>query len=369
MTTPHADVALTPARLPEGAALRREMPLPAARRDDRYVQRFDARTLFYDAFHEPGSGAITLVCPRLLNLWPALRDGLLLDGKPAGRRLRRRVHLRHEVLRLPVAEGATPQLALRIAGGARPVQPGVSRHDLFAGRNCLIAMQKDTPAEWIEDWARWHASAHGADAVLLFDNGSAGADLAALQARLAAVPGIAVARVISAPFPYGDRAGGRFVVPSKFLQTAMLNLARLRFLGRARGVLSLDIDEFMQPLPAGTVFDAAARSPLGLVSFAGRWVHAAGDGPQPQRRHGLRTATGGLSANTKWCASPGRGAARLSWAVHRPGGALFPLSVRRGLGYWHFHATTTGWKGGRLSPPEGLVPAPELRAALAAHLG
>lgn len=359
-------ITLSAVRLPDAAPLRREMPLPPERRSPRYVESFDALTLVYDAFRD--GDTVVMICPRLLNLWRPFRDGLRLDGVPAGRTLRRRVRLRYEELRLKVS-GGTPALTVEIGGATLPIPVGEVADAAFAGRRCLLTHQKDTPPEWIEDWLRFHVASQGVDAALIFDNGSTLTDPVALQERLSQVEGLAACRVVSDPFPYGDKAGGRRYVPTKFLQVAMLNLARLRFLRRAAGVLSLDLDEFLRPLPGGTIFDLAARSPLGLVSFNGLWVYPAEPGGgQPQRAHGLVRAEGGICANPKWCAIPGRRAARLPWAVHRPAGPFFPLTLRRDPGYWHFFATSTGWKSSRATLPETLVPAPELRAALDAHL-
>jgi hypothetical protein len=50
-------------------------------------------------------------------------------------------------------------------------------------------------------------------------------------------------------------ARGGFVTPAKYLQVAMLNLMRTRFLGWTSGILSVDIDEFVRPMPSsGPVF-------------------------------------------------------------------------------------------------------------------
>ena len=327
--------------LPEGSTARREMPLPADKRDDRYVANFDHRTLVYDALRTPER--ISLFCPRLLNLWPLLRDGLRLDGQPV--KLRRHKSLRFERLDLP--RGAQGELSVTIEGQVLPLVQHDAEPEMFAGCNVLIAMVKNTPADWIIDWVNYHMSAHGADGLVLIDNGSETQFRDDLQSRLLPETGLTAAAVVSSPFPYGGNAGGRFVTPAKFLQVAMLNLMRARFLGQARAILSVDVDEFVQPLAQSTVFDLAQNSRMGCLSFTGIWAFAPeATGPTSQREH-THTDPSNACKNPKWCIVPGRPADRFTLAVHRPAGPLFPFTHTDDIKYWHFRATTTGWKSKR----------------------
>ncbi|MGC8202794.1 hypothetical protein ACP2AV_08840 [Aliiroseovarius sp. PTFE2010] len=354
-------ITLSAVRLPQGGRLTRSMPLPAAKRTQRYVDAFDHHTLIYDCFAD--ADGLVLICPRLLNLWPVLRDGLRVNGvRP---RIRRQKFLRYEELRVP--GNAAAQVSIELDDTALHVSVNPSEAARYAGRRALVTQFKDTPLDWIVDWARYHASAHGVDAILAFDNGSTLHDTADVQAGLQSIPGVAVSHVVRDPFPYGDAAGGRFVAPAKYLQTAMLNLARLRFFPEAAGVLSLDVDEMLAPVGEGTVFDIAARAPLGLVSFTGAWLFAAPDGPQPQRAHDLHVP-GRVCTNPKWCAVPGKRAARLSWAVHRPAGPFAPLTRNKALHYWHCHSTSTSWKKTRSGAPDGARPCPAAQTAFARHL-
>ena len=358
-------VPLSSFRLSETGDLARKMPAPPHKRTKGYERAFDAHTLIYDCFWDPDRSEVVLVCPRLLNLWPTLRDGLSVNGSPAGRRLHRKTHLRLEVLRLKQTD-RPEQLEMTVAGKTTAL-PVLSRdHETFAGRNVLLAISKDNPIEWIEDWARYHSTAHGADAVLLFDNGSTDYSPDEVQSRLVALPGIAICRVISAPFPYGGPGGGRLNVPAKFFQTSMFNIAQLRFLQDARAVLSVDIDELVWP--AGSVFDAAVQSAFGMVSFFGHWVYPPAPGlSQPQRAHAMRKGRR-MIPNPKWCIVPDSLAGRHSWAVHRPAGLFYPLSIRRKFGFWHCFATSTNWKHSRTKTVDGLEPCPALVDAIKRYL-
>lgn len=359
-------LSLSGLRLSEDGPYRRNMPLPAARRTEKYVAKFDAHTLVYDAVED--AQRIRLFCPRLLNLWPLLRDGLRLNGAPV--RLRRRRHLRFEQLDLP--KGARGVLTVEVDGQQLPLPVHRVATELFAGLDTMITMVKDTPAQWIVDWVNYHASAHGAQGLVLLDNGSDPSLMQETVVRLDAETPLTQIAVVSAPFPYGDRAGARFVAPAKYLQVAMLNLMRAMFLGQASGILSVDVDEFVKPMPSSvshrTIFDMARGHSTGCVSFLGKWAFAQDtSGPQPQRAHS-HTDPDNLCRNPKWCLVPGGLADRFTFAVHRPAGPVFPFTHIAATHYWHFQATTTGWKAPRFE--KGIVgsPDPDLAQALQVHL-
>jgi hypothetical protein len=352
--------------LPEDSSHRRDMPLPRARRSENYVANFDTLTLVYDAVE--GAQRISLFCPRLFNLWPLLRDGLRLDGAPV--RLRRHRFLRFERLDLP--KGARGTLSVYIDGVELPLVVHPAAPQLFAGLDTMIAMVKDTPAEWIVDWVNYHTLAHGVQGLVLVDNGSNADLIQETAAQLAAATSLIRIAIVSAPFPYGGNAGGRFVAPAKYLQVAMLNLMRSRFLTQANGILSVDVDEFVQPISSGevrqTIFDFARKRYLGCVTFLGSWAFVKDlTGPQAQKAHSF-TDSEHPCKSPKWCMIPGGLADRFVLAVHRPAGPFFPFTRVKPLRYWHFRATTTGWKASRFELGTTGSPDLQLTDALETYL-
>jgi len=348
--------------IPEEIPLRRRMPLPPEKRSRRYEASFDSRTLIYDAFWK--DDRIVLICPRLLNLWPVLRDGLRLNGKAVSVRRRRNLRFERLELRARVSSEQSTSLKLDLHGRRLPVAVHEDLSPLFAGLRGIVTMVKDTPHDWIVDWARWHAETQGTEALVLYDNATTTFDMTETAARLERDTGLKRIAIVSAPFPYGGPAGGRFVTPAKFLQVAMLNLARERFFGSARSVLSVDLDEFMKPMQERTIHELAEDSPLGVVHFFGTWAFAEeNQGPAPQRAHRLTIPGGGVRRKAKWCAVPGRRAGRFAWAVHRPGGVFYPLT-RVAAGYWHFRSTTTGWSRSPITSAQHTRHDPELAGAL-----
>ncbi|MCR9087094.1 MAG: hypothetical protein NXH97_10165 [Rhodobacteraceae bacterium] len=349
-------IALPGIVLPETGPLRRHVR-PPERRTELYLERYDRRTLIYDAVRLPGGG-VCLTTPRLLNLWPLLRDGLRRSGVA----VRRRKYLRCEQITL---RGLTAGLEPEIGGSPVPLPLRASGAPLFAGMRVLMAVNKDNDLDWIADWARFHALRHGADGVLLFDNGSTAYSPEDAAARLSEVPGMARAVVVSAPFPYGPAdKGGRFDVPPRFFQTAMLNLARRDFVAQARAVLSVDIDEMVTGPQGESIFAAAERHPLGMVTIPGIWVFPppGTEGPVPQRAH-LWQADPTQPCHQKWCIAPSGPMGRVGWHVHSLGGPLQPLfTVSKDFELLHCRATSTGWKPGRFAPPAAVSQDPEIAA-------
>lgn len=338
-------------RLPEEGPVRR-YTRPPARQTDGYRAAFDQRTLIYDAWVE--DGVLNMLCPRLLNLWPILKNGLVAGGKSI--RPRRRRFLRYEVLSMRL-----PDQPVRVEFGdwTAPIIPsGVSRAR-FSGRNLLIAVSRNNALDWIGNWAEAHARGHGTDAVILFDNGSDRYAAEEISDTLSGIPGLADHLVLPAPVPYGPPGGTKKLeVPPRFFQTAMLNLVRLHYGARARGVLSLDIDEIMRPARV-SVYDMAMRSRSGQVAFPGRWCYAAGSQPTSQFAHTL-TVGAQKPCLPKWCVVPGSLSGRFNWTVHRLGGPLHQLSMQERPMFWHCFQTSTSWKKDRTTSHDKATPDADL---------
>lgn len=352
--------------LPADGPLLRDHVRPANRRSDHYLERYDRTTLWYDCVYLDARGSYLFTAPRFLNLWRPFRRGLAQGGAPV-RRVRRRTWLRCEQVEVTAPLGA---LSLDLGAGPEPVAARQATAAGFAGLNCLVAVNKNNPLDWIAGWAGYHARVHGAEGVVLFDNGSTDYAAEDIAARLAQVPGLARALVFRAPYPYGpgDKALRREVSP-RFFQTAMLNLARRDPLARARAVLSIDIDELVTGGRNGTVFDAACRHPLGLVTIPGSWVYPAPgtDGPVDHRAHVWRESPD-RATNQKWCIRPGGIMDRFGWGVHRVDEVFQNLLTRQdAFRLLHCRGTSTGWKAKRFELPETLVRDESLAALMTAE--
>ena len=144
---------------------------------------------------------------------------------------------------------------------------------------------------------------------------------------------------------YGPKAIGPTAHDAKFLHTALMNVARLRFFDRARAVLNADIDELVWT-DGETVFDKAKLSPLGFAAFAGEWRF-------PGRELARWTAHSehdhvwhdARPCPPKYCIAPRGPLGWLSWEVHR---IDLPLKkerfLRQDVGFFHCARVSTDWK-------------------------
>ncbi len=317
-----------PLVLPASSSVTREPPRPDHLRQVGYLEAFDQRTIAYDAFvHE---ATTFLIGPPLLNLTvdgpgqvAVTQFGLPGPGYDKTARIS-----------LP----ATRQAVLDVSGHRLSGPTGTSDWTVFANRRVLVTMSRDNDLDWIRDWAAFHVGNHGADAVLLYDNGSAyGAE--AVAQTLAGVPGLEVGVVVDWPFPYGPQGGPSKAWDSDFAQVGSLEHARRKYLGAAAGVMNGDVDELVvSPRP---VFEYAAEH--GAVVYGGVWisnVREPSTGPvyrdYPFREAGAEACPG------KWCINPRQLPDEAWLGVHWPFGAH--VTRPEEIVYRHFRAVGTSWK-------------------------
>lgn len=344
--------------------LRRDHVRKPERRSDHYLERYDATTLFYDCVYLDDTGTYLITAPRFLNLWRPFREGLRLNGV-AIRGVQRRTWLRCEQVWFRAPKGS---LTLTIAGETREIVPRAALAAAFAGLNSLVAVNKNNDLKWIAAWARYYARAHGAEGVVIFDNGSTTYRPEDIADALSQVEGLKEVAVLTAPFPYGPTDSSRKLeVSPRFFQTSMLNIARRDALSRARAVLSVDIDEIARADSGVRVFDLAVRNPVGMVTIHGSWVYPApqSEGPQDHGAHVFRQVPD-RKCNRKWCATPQGMMSRFGWAVHQIGGVLQNLFTNQSqVSLLHCRGTSTGWKGKRFDLPEKMIEDPDLAAFMA----
>ncbi|MDD9739646.1 hypothetical protein PVW47_07645 [Marinovum sp. SP66] len=349
-------------RLP--AHMQRSSVLAAKYQPEGYLAALDRETLWYDAIWS--EGRLFLVCPPLNNFRTAFRKAVFRgdDRVLKFRRLRR--YARHEVAELD-APNCPAEISVLLQGWTGT--SGVSRaaHTEFAGLNTAFVMSRDNPIEWLVTHARYHRDAHGLEALIVMDNGSTAYGIAELRAALEGV-GLSRLTVLEVPFKYGPVGRKPYRRTEKYMQTALFNVLRLRFLGQARAVLNCDVDELIVTR-GESVFDAACAARLGFVQVAGHWVYPApgAEGPFSHADHS-HTAAPPRPCPPKWCLVPSGRLGGFSWDVH--GMERLPFLRRRthaDLSFLHCRSLTTGWKSlKRDQVPQDTVPDPE--AAVAAEV-
>ena len=314
-----------------------------------YVDSYDRTTLWYDAFWR--AGRVYLICPKLFNLLPIIHQACIkLDGgeTPISKV---RKYRRYDIVEL---RSSRHPIEISMEGEGFYVNTAVSREltHLFKGMNAHTTLSLNNDLRWIHDFGKYMVKAQGLEAMLLFDNGSTDYCLEDVANALEKV-GLRQVVIVSAPFTYGVKTlqnSSR----AKFLQTAMLNLARLRFLAKARAVTNADLDELVWSR-GGNVFDLTRASFLGFSVFSGEWRF-----PHPQNSNiEIHASHDHKSKETetcpfKYCIVPSGRLKHLSWDVHRLSGLPFKKILRhRNIGFYHCHQTSTQWKG---SPQKRGVP-------------
>jgi hypothetical protein len=324
--------------LPESLGLRRDHIVPERLRPPGYDAGYDFRTFVYDAVAMPG--AVWLFCPKLAN-FRSLLGGLAIDGRPA-RVGRVRRFERYDIVELPW-DGTPAVLSLTVGGWRAEVAVSAVDRATFAGRNVLMTLSKNNELGWIRDWVLFHVREHGADAVLFFDNGSAGYGTAEIEAALDL--GLPV-RALSAVFPYGPQGARRMRSRANFLQAALLNLARFRFLGPARAVLQCDVDELVVRRGDAGIYDATVASRAGFLRFAGEWRFPAPTGAMPLHRDHYMRGAEVRTCPPKYCIVPEGPMRRKSWSTHGLHGVLFGgRFVDPRFGFLHCYGISDFWKG------------------------
>lgn len=327
---------------------------------DAYKEKYDFSTLFCDAFYDESSHLLKLVCPKLLNFEVFFEE--------------RRLGVDHQFPNFRVSKFARYDLASCFLA-ERPTSISLDARDIgrfscsvgarmtseFAGRRVLLTLSKDNRISWICDWADHHVRLHGADALLLIDNGSTTYKLTDLVSRLQTVPGLEQLTVVDAPFLYGPnipkpsknlgsswlkypRGSGK----ARFLEPALLNLCKYRFLAEAESVLIVDIDEVVSTIGGESIFEMTSRSWLGYIEFKGRWFDVPSSVADPTHSDHTIRRDDLPECPTKYCISPRGRLKGMSWSVHSLENSwCLPFSRSRIASYAHLRKITTNWKGGR----------------------
>ncbi|MBH5321823.1 glycosyltransferase family 92 protein [Aurantiacibacter sediminis] len=332
--------------------IRRDSPRPHHLRQEDYADLYDWKTLFYDVYR--CGKHVVLQGPPLFNLLNELKKARPFanwftwpfpKAKYINLKKRGEIWVKTDASHIAF-EGTLGSFDLK-------VQPDGS--DRFAGKRVLVTQSKNNRIGWIADWLRFHHVLQGADAALIYDNGSSDYDIDQLQSELSlAVPDMDVL-VISWPFPFGPQAGPLWEMEggmpdwdSDFCQVGVVQHARFRFLQKARSVMHNDIDEMIISQGDRTVFEAAEQSPNGMVKFDGRWISTHSDHPvEPGKcSHADFVHDEGEHAELsppKWCIRPQAFSRKHSWGVHNIFGARGNDEITDEFLFRHIRGVTTSW--------------------------
>jgi hypothetical protein len=361
----HTVCRTNPVLLPDFTAARREPTRPPEFRGESFASQFDDTTLFYDAV-DIGNSEVALFAPPFFNLAPKLA-ATRFNAAAAPCEVEIRSYDRHAQVWLRRPQAGELRGSGPLGDFTVPFSP--NERNVFQGRRVIFTMSKDNPIAWILDWARFNRDVHGADAVLIYDNGSSAYDSATLSAALASVPGIERSVVVEWPYKYGPQGSNSWDHwDSDFCQLGAWEHARWRFLQDACAVMNADIDELVLSKDGTSVFAAAERSRFGLVRYYGRWIVGVDRGGSPAAdalpRHrdfdiymppeyGFSWRAGRRDMNRcqpKWTLAPRKCPPRVQWHVHSIA-SWWPsyLPCSRNFSFAHFREIGSNWKYQRTS--------------------
>ncbi|SEK80618.1 hypothetical protein SAMN05421666_0003 [Roseovarius nanhaiticus] len=303
---------------------------------------FDSETLFYDAFEGAEPGTVYAVGPPLKRRFRIFvkQAEFLVDGQPAQMREISQSQ-RASILEITSNVAAPTQLSIRHPDLSLDMAVSPSQIGRYQGLKTLFTLSRNNDLAWVRDWARHHVETQGVEAIILFDNASDRYGTDALEQVLSNVPGLTTFDVVPAPFRYGPAGDGRELTSARFLQFGLFEIARLRFLAQAAGVLNMDIDE-MAYGPAGeTVFQAAADSEAGFLTLPGTWRYPQPGAPLTHAAHLLRSAEEDAPMYPKWCLIPNGPQLGKSWRTHGIKG--LPDQLQQDFGFFHCRMISQSW--------------------------
>lgn len=339
---------LSPIIFPNRPPFRRKVLLPKAFRAPDFEEKYDYNTFTYDAIADHEKKIITLICPKLYNFGNLVYNGIFRTEQEKLRISSVKKLNRYDEIRLKynIHSGI---IHFKYKDLERTAHISSTEHSLFHGKNCVVTKSKNNSLTWIRDWVNFHIDHHGLEGLVLFDNNSDRYSINDLHHCLSSACGLKMFVIVPAPFRFGTFYRKKYVHRAKFLQVALLNIARLRFLAEANAVLSVDIDELVAPIDGSNIFEETKKSFLGYTLFSGYWRHAALASNAEVRHadHIYQTKSDRCQA-TKYCIDPKGPLAFRSWDIHGIfKGQLKKFLIRRDIHYYYCRQITTQWKYAR----------------------
>lgn len=298
---------------------------------------------------------------------------------------------------MAVAEPEPLRLALA-AGDVVDIDPVPAEWDLLSGRNVLFGTRLEERAETVADWLRYHARVHGATGALIVNRapedslaGSPEAFADRLRGLIAALPGLVVV-ILESPVPLGKPGLGPeshlFLAPdapgkdrmerpapdpwrAPLGEGLIHEVAKWRYLARARAVLCLDVTDLLADRAGGPgAFDLCRRAEGGVILLIGRriypWRVRAG-APETFGDHICRPfdARRGIA---RWGAAPDRAGLDKTWRLLRV--AYARPEAGGSVSFWRAMALRVpGRKPAELAPKTSLVEDPALLDLAQRHFG
>ena len=291
--------------------------------------------------------------------------------------------------------GRAPALPLRLAlaEGEIEIFPDVPEQERFAGANALLALRLEEPPEAVLDWLAYHARQHGATAAVIINRAppdstaGAAAEFAEALAQGLHTRGLALTvAVLDSAMPLGKPGWGPenhlYLAPdapskdrmdppahdpwrAPLGQGLVYEIAKWRYLARARAVLTLDVTDILAaraPL-APTAFDLCVAAQGGVVLLVGRRIYPwrVRDGQRARFGDHICQQFDARRGIARWGVAPAQAGLENTWRAIRV--AFAKPDPGMVVPFWRAMAIRVpGRAASELAPKTSLVESPDLLA-------
>lgn len=339
--------AVGPAVSPE-STFARTPPRPIELREDGYLEKYDAETVFYDACRIGAD--VVLTCPPLLDLEGRFMEALS-QSVPDGVKIEVSNLDRVTIVWLRNYPSNLATLEFNVANWRFLGHIAEERTDDFAGKTVLFTKSKDNDLSWISDWAAYYVANHGVDAILIYDNGSSSYSTEDVL-RAISVEGLDIATVVDWPFKFGPQ-GGKWHGPtyrpwdSDYCEYAIIEHARRKYLNSAYIVIAHDIDELLVVEDGQPLEKVLEGSSADYLTYSGVWVEdvRAETSGTPRFADYMYAESKGSPTTKKWVAQPSKINHATQWCTHIISGCESETNAL--LKHRHFKGISTNWKWNR----------------------
>lgn len=316
--------------------------------DDEFWDGYDSKTIIYECIRDNKS--VVIFTPPLLNLTQTFENEL--NSQVTIKKIQRTSYFNKYTIS-PNKNEEFIQISL--FGEDFKLTFRKCDTKIFENKKVIYTQNKNNNIEWIVSWLKYHASAHGANAALIVDNGSTTYTPKELEKKLIKLSNYEVVKIVSIPLPFMPKQNTKINGPDcNTLQPALTQILSLLYLKKAGGVLNIDIDEFLIKKSKYTIFEELKRSLLGAVLFTGHWVYPDINGPHTHIAHIYRNALD-TPHRGKYAYRPNSYFGNGNLGVHNiRGGLRNPvlrnISFTRKFEFLHYRCISTHWASKRNVP-------------------
>ncbi|MCF4097315.1 hypothetical protein [Maritalea mediterranea] len=342
--------------LPENCKLRRVPMFPDVQRSEQFMSQFDQRGIFYSVFRSADGKGIWFIGPELMSLASHIQEMHVVGRRSRIQKKMCFVKSRAALIGYVSMPADETEVDISLGGIVITAAVGDNYSEKMDASRIVYAINKDNDLDWIADWAKFYSREHGADSIVIFDNGSKTYETADLRRLLASIDGLTNAHVVNWEFVFGAldpvAQSRKTHFSIMFAQPVMHLELYLRYGFHARSILNVDIDELVVSKRSRSIFEVTEKRLFGCVKFERFLVENVIDGDVAfpsfldfvfRNKENL----GRQDRYKKWAFSPKRVKRTSKVALpntHWVDGVVNPYPTSQEFVCYHFAGITSGWR-------------------------